>query len=112
MASAESPAVSLTLMPEASGTVVYKNEKAAIDASHTEDGYIMVAYNEPTEARIKVILQGPTTKYTYNLKADGTYEVYPLSDGNGTYTVGVYKNITGTSYCAGLQHPPHRDAPG
>lgn len=98
VASAEAPAVSLALMPEASGTVVYKNEKAAVDASHTEDGYIMVAYNEPTEERIKVILQGPTTKYTYNLKSDGSYEVYPLSDGNGTYTVGVYKNITGTKY--------------
>ena len=89
------PAVGVVLMPEASGIVVYGNDKAVIDASHTADGYVMIAYNESTAARIKVIILGPSTKYTYNLAADGEYEVFPLSDGSGAYTIGVYKNVTG-----------------
>jgi transglutaminase-like putative cysteine protease len=93
------PAVGTLLMPEASGTVVYQNTKTVVDASHSEDGYIMIAYTESTSSRIKVIVQGPSgTRYTYNLAADGQYDVFPLSDGSGNYSVGVYKNVSGTSY--------------
>lgn len=38
--------------------------------------------------------------YTYNLH--GSYEVFPLTAGNGTYTIGVYENISGTSYSTAL----------
>ena len=40
--------------------------------------------------------EGPTTTYTYNLTAGS--EVFPLSDGNGSYQVIVYENISGTKY--------------
>lgn len=44
-------------------------------------------------------MTGPSgTVYTYNLNGDGEYEAFPLSDGNGKYTVEVFKNIQDTKY--------------
>ncbi len=95
---AGAPAISLLLLPEASGKMVKSNSSAVIDYSNTEDGYIMCAWLAKTDSRIKIILQGPETKYTYDLKNNGDYETFPLSDGSGAYTVGIYRNTTGTKY--------------
>ncbi|MGN1350873.1 MAG: transglutaminase family protein [Anaerovoracaceae bacterium] len=92
-------AVSTTLMPQASGTVTQGNSKVTIDASNTKDGYIMVKYLAQTNKKLKLIVKGPSgTGYTYNINKIGSYETFPLSDGSGSYTVGVYENISGTSY--------------
>lgn len=93
------PAISTVLMPVASGTTVYSNAKAEIDASNTADGYVMMRYTEETTANIKVIITGPSgVAYYYNLANDGSYEVFPLSDGSGSYLFQICKNATGTSY--------------
>lgn len=99
VALAGSAPVATTLMPVASGKTVLSNAKAEIDASNTADGYVMIRCKEKTNSKLKVIIECPSgTKYTYNLNGNTSYEVFPLSDGNGTYTLGVYKNIQGTSY--------------
>lgn len=92
-------AVGTALMPQASGTVTQGNSKVTIDASNTKDGYIMVKYLEQTGKKLKLIVKGPSgTGYTYNITKIGSYETFPLSDGSGNYTIGVYENISGTSY--------------
>ena len=78
------------------------NGKAVIDYSNTADGYVMVKYTAATTKRIKVQVKGPTTTYTYNLAADAAWDTFPLSDGNGTYQVVVYENISGTKYATVL----------
>ena len=98
---AEAPVSSL-LLPQASGTKVQSNQKAIIDYSNTADGYVMVKYTASTTQKLKVLVKGPTTTYTYNLAADGAWDTYPLSDGSGSYTVGVYENVSGTKYAAVL----------
>ena len=84
------------------GTVTYKGGGSCpvtIDASNLADGYVRVSCNAGAGAKLKVLITGPdNVRYTYNLKNDGTYETYPLSAGNGSYKIGVYKNISGTSY--------------
>ncbi len=93
------PALVTVLMPVASGVTVYENARAVIDASNIADGYVMVKTLEEATARYKVVVTGPSgTAYYYDLDSAGDYEVYPLSDGNGTYQVQVCKNVTGTSY--------------
>ncbi len=93
------PAISLLLLPEASGTTVYGNAKAQIDGSHTDNGYVMIKYLENTTAKLKVVVKGPSgVIYYYNLKNDGSYEVFPLSDGSGTYQFQICKNVQGSSY--------------
>lgn len=85
------------LMPEASGTEVYGEDGVTIDASNTEDGYIMVkCEGETVRLKARVIANGET--YTYDLNNEGRYEVYPLQLGNGEYEVKIFKNIEGTSY--------------
>ena len=96
---ADTPAVSTMLMPVASGTDVKKNTKSEIDVSNMADGYVMIKYIGGGSAKLKVLITGPSkVAYTYNLKSDGSFEVFPLSDGNGTYSLGVYKNVSGTQY--------------
>ena len=85
------------LMPVASGKLVQKTDRAAIDYSNTSDGYVMVQFTGTTKTRLKVQVKGPTTTYTYDLKT-GVWTTFPLSDGNGKYTVKVMENTTGTKY--------------
>jgi len=95
----EAPAVSTLLMPSAPGTLVKKNQKAEIDYSNTADGYVMIKFLQNTTKRLKVRVTGPSTvNYDYNLKPGGVYEVFPLSDGNGSYTVSVFEQIEGNRY--------------
>ena len=71
--------------------------EAVVDYSHTEEGYVMVLYSGETDRRLKVLLKGPTTTYNYNLP-QGAWTVLPLSDGDGEYELGIYRNTTGTKY--------------
>lgn len=84
------------LCPSADGTVTYTCDSATIDASYSSEGYIMVDYHG-TNAKVKLQITGPDAiTYTYDLH--GGYEVFPLTAGNGNYTIGIYENISGTQY--------------
>lgn len=98
------PAVSTVLTPEAPGTLVKQNQKAAIDYSNTADGYVMIKYIAQTSKQIKTQVIGPSgTAYTYNLTAGAAdYTPFVLSDGNGSYKVTVYENVSGNSYASVL----------
>lgn len=87
------------LVAQASGVLVKKTNKAIIDYSNTGDGYVMVNFTASTTKRLKVQVKGPATTYTYNLN-QGEWAVFPLSDGNGTYTVKVFENTTDNKYSA------------
>jgi len=94
-----SPASFVMLMPSASGSVVKKNAKAEIDYSTPSDGYVMVRFLQRTTKQLRVLVTGPSgERYTYTLKQNGDWEVFPLSDGNGSYTIGVFEQIEGTKY--------------
>ena len=102
VALAEGPAaLDTVLQPEATGVLTKENEKAVIDYSNTEDGYVMVCYTAETNKRLKAQVKGPTTTYTYNL-VKGEWDTFPLSDGDGSYQVVVYENISGTKYATAL----------
>lgn len=80
----------------ADGTEAYGNESVTIDTSHKDEGYIMVSYTGSCE-KVKFQLTGPNdVTYTYNLH--GGYETFPLTAGNGSYKMGVFENIEGTTY--------------
>ena len=86
----------VVLTGSADGTVTYGNDSVTIDASHTENGYLMVSYSG-SNPKVKLQITGSDEiTYTYNLH-DG-YETFPLTSGNGSYTIGVFENMEGTSY--------------
>jgi len=93
------PAIFSIPMPTASGTQTNKNQKAEIDYSNAADGYIMVRFLQKTDKQLRVQVTGPSNStYTYTLKQNGDFEVFPLSDGSGSYKVGVFEQIEGTRY--------------
>lgn len=94
-------AVSIVLEPKASGKLVEENSKAIIDYSNTRDGYVMVKYTADTQKKLKTQIKGPSTTYTYNIYK-GTWAVLPITDGNGTYQVKVYENVSGNEYSLAL----------
>ena len=91
------PAQSLVLRPEASGELTSVNDYATVDYSHTEDGYVMVNFTATTDKKTKAQVIGPTATYTYNL-TPGQWTTFPLSDGNGDYSIRVYENVADKRY--------------
>lgn len=98
-----SPSVPTLLIPVASGTKTESNSLGTIDYSNTADGYIMTKYTGKA-SKVKVQIKGPDgVTQTYNLRTDGKYETFPLSAGNGKYTVLIAENVSGTSYAVAAQ---------
>lgn len=87
------------LEPEASGETVFTDDayKLTVDASNAAEGYIMVKCGG-SDSRMKARLTHGEEEYTYDLRADGEFEVYPLQTGSGDYELTVFKNLEGTSY--------------
>lgn len=100
---AGAPAISTVLSPVATGASTAKNSSATIDYSNAKDGYVMVNWTAGGGTKLKVQIKGPSgVTYTYNLRSDGQYDTFPLSDGSGSYSVNVFKNISGTQYSSVL----------
>ncbi len=88
------------LNPEASGVEVYGNADASIDASNTKEGYVMVKYTG-SASKVRMLIETPAgNTYNYLMSLDGQYAVYPLTEGNGTYKIGVYENLHDDQYAA------------
>lgn len=84
--------------PQAAGTVTFSNNSVTVDASNTSSGYVMVQYNgNSSKIKVQVIKSGGET-YTYDLNARSAYEVFPLTEGNGKYTVRVLEQVQGNQY--------------
>ncbi len=88
------------LKPEASGTEEYSNMDASIDASNAADGYVMVKYTG-SASKVRMLIETPAKNtYNYLMDLDGQYHVYPLSEGSGTYKIGIYENLHDDQYAA------------
>ena len=102
---AQFPAMFFVYNPTAPGTNVNRNRLAEIDYSNFADGYIKLRYLTPTNQRVMVRIAGPSgMEYVYFLRTDGEFEVFPLSDGNGIYTVRIFENIEGSRFSLSLSH--------
>lgn len=85
------------LVGHADGSCTMGNDAVIIDLSNSADGYLMVEYTGDSN-KVKFQLTGPdSVTYTYDL-TPGIYQTFPLTASDGSYTLGVYENIQGTSY--------------
>lgn len=68
-----------------------------IDVSNVADGYFTIFYNADAKVKMKVgvAFKGDTTYYDYT---PGNEATYALIEGNGKYTITLYRNVSGTSY--------------
>lgn len=91
------------LVPKADGIVSYSNptETAVIDASHAEDGYVMVSYSGDNP-KVKLQITGSNQiTYSYDLHGNG-FETFPLTSADGSYTVAVYESLSSGRYAMAL----------
>ncbi len=92
------PGISV-LTPSADGIKVYKNTKVYMDASNISQGYVMVKYlGKNSKIKIQIKRSGSAVTYTYDINKRDAFEVFPFSEGNGSYTIKVFENISGTKY--------------
>lgn len=92
------PVTSTFLTPTPSGITVHKGKNLILEASNVNQGYVMLKYSGKN-LKIKVqVTKNLGTTYTYNLNARDAYEVFPLTDGDGVYSIKVFENISGTKY--------------
>ena len=90
-------AVTAALYPSADAITVLQDQDTVMDASHADQGYIMVRHS-PTKKALKLrVIKGDST-YTYNLASDDAFETFPLTAGSGTYQVQVFKQVSGKRY--------------
>lgn len=90
------------LVPEATGDEVYSNDVSAVDASNSAEGYIMARYFG-ANSKVKLLITGPDANtYRYDLTSD-SYVSFPLTAGGGSYSVGIYENISGDSYATSMK---------
>lgn len=83
----------------AASTTTRSNSKAAVDISQVSDGLLTIRYTGGKKVKIKVqITKDDKTIYTYNLNNNGASETFPLTEGDGSYSVKVLENISKTRY--------------
>jgi len=88
---------STCLTPLIENTIVLGNDTVTIDITNASCGYICVTYIGDA-ARTRLIVTTPSDKaYTYDLTKD-ICDVFPLTDGGGTYNIGIYELISGNDY--------------
>lgn len=86
----------VVLEPVADGIITYGSSVVIIDASHTDEGYVLINYTG-SNSIVKMQITDPTgVVYTYNLH--GGYETFPLTGGNGAYQIVVFENVSGDQY--------------
>lgn len=88
--STQEPTPSPTAQP-----LVEENEKAAVDYSHTAEGYILARRGEGGK-KLKLRI-AKDTEYTYDLTGE-EWIAFPLSEGDGVYAVTVFEQVEGTTY--------------
>ncbi len=85
----------------APGTENYSNDVAAVDVSNSSSGYCMARYYG-SNPKVKLMIIGPNNvQYKYDLTSD-QYAAFPFTAGNGSYKIGVYENVAGTSYSTAM----------
>lgn len=90
-------ALSDACWPVADGATVKSDGGLMVDASHANDGYLMVKGPE-TSKRLKLRVKFGDQTLDYDLNGNGEYEVIPLQLGSGKYACTLYKNASGKKY--------------
>lgn len=87
------PSPPYIITPTADGNKVYSNDDALIDASNSSQGYLMIKLKKAMSGSYRILVNADSinVRYTFQLNNSGNYEVIPITEGNGSYTVSVLK---------------------
>ncbi len=76
----------------------YKETTSDTNFDRQSFGVVDILYNPSTTKKTKLMVQHDQQKYIYDLKSAQRYVAYPLHLGDGSYSVSIYVNTTGTKY--------------
>jgi hypothetical protein len=79
-------------------TVHAEGDSLKIDDTASKSGVVKISYKSGNNNKLKVFVVKGSSKYSYDLKNDGTVEAYPLQLGDGEYEISVLENISGNKY--------------
>lgn len=87
------PSPPYIITPTADGVKVYSNGDALIDASNSSQGYLMIKLKKAMSGSYRILVNADdiNVRYTFQLNNSGNYEVIPITEGSGSYTVSVLK---------------------
>lgn len=87
------PSPPYIITPTEDGGKVYSNDDALIDASNSSQGYLMIRLKKAMSGSYRILVNADdiNVRYTFQLNSSGNYEVIPLTEGSGKYTVNVLK---------------------
>ena len=88
---------SMAIWPQ-QAAVTNASGKLVLDASGASDGYFFAAVSYQTNHRLKLRVIKDGTTFTYDLKTDTSYELFPLQLGTGYYEIYLYENVSGKKY--------------
>lgn len=86
-----------------SQSINFTQTKETIDGSNLDKGIIEITFKSSDKVKYKVLITKGDKKISYPFTADGRTEAFPLQLGNGTYKVGLLKNVSGTKYVYAAQ---------
>jgi transglutaminase-like putative cysteine protease len=81
------------------GAAIVSDDKATLDFSNAAEGYIC-AKNNLGDAKIKVLVDVAEARYQYTIEPGTPFVTIPLSQGNGSYVVGVWEHVIDNEYSA------------
>lgn len=90
------PSEPLSSSFDAAGAQTFGDGAVSIDTSHAQQGYVAAAATNPNRLKLQVVCGDQS--YNYDLPSDGTPLVAPVNMGDGTYTVRVMQNTSGSNY--------------
>lgn len=67
-----------------------------LDISEADSGYVAAYCASSKQARL--VISSGDEKYPYVLSPNGETEYFPLTMGNGQYTIKIYEHVEGSSY--------------
>lgn len=90
------------LTPTANRVDTYETDTAVIDVSNRSQGYVMANYYGDCD-KVKLQITGPDQNcYTYLITEYGSDVAFPLTAGNGNYSVQLLEHVDGDSYALTL----------
>jgi len=87
----------------ATGSRYIYDSNTTVDISNIENGYIMLRYTgNASRVVLQMMSSSSALTYTYNLDVTGNWEVFPLTMGDGVYTVNVLEHVEGQMFAVAV----------
>ena len=76
----------------ANPSTIQETSVSAIDYTHIQEGFVQVRYTGKTNKSISTMVSKDGMSYIYPLTPGNHWDILALTEGSGTYTIGIYEH--------------------